>query len=403
MAFRILTLDGGGSWALIEVHALMKLYGKDAKGHDILKDFDLVAANSGGSLVLAGLIENLSLNSILQYFLDEHKRKDVFSSTSDLGDWLLRTLVGLGPKYSAQAKFGAIRRLIPSHGDARMEGIANAIIGPNAQPVHILIVGFDYDRNRAVFFRSAPANRPGWGDGQPADITLAGAVHASTNAPVNFFDAPASLPNSSDRYWDGGVTGCNNPAAAAVIEAIVLGQAPSNLRVLSLGTGNVSLPLAPPGRAVGALEAPRSQLGLANDIRKLASAILDDPPDAASFIAHAITGADLKPTDGSRVVRMSPQISPLPIEGGGWAPPAQWQIEPFKRLCGLEMDAREQADVALIEAYCLAWLADQTPNQPIRPNGKKFDPMHPELGHAKFSEALTAWRKFSLPELAGVG
>ncbi len=26
MAYRILTLDGGGTWALIEVHALINLY-----------------------------------------------------------------------------------------------------------------------------------------------------------------------------------------------------------------------------------------------------------------------------------------------------------------------------------------------------------------------------------------
>ena len=61
MTFKSLSLDGGGAWALIEVRTLMKLYGDDATGHDVLKNFDLVAANSGGSLVLAGLVEGLSL------------------------------------------------------------------------------------------------------------------------------------------------------------------------------------------------------------------------------------------------------------------------------------------------------------------------------------------------------
>ena len=390
MTYRILTLDGGGSWALIEVRALMKIYGGGATGHQVLKDFDLVAANSGGSLVLAGLLENLSLNAILEYFLDENKLKDVFSYNGDIGDSVLRGLLHLGPKYSAQHKYGAIRRLIPKTGDMRLAGIANRIIGPNAEPVHILIVSFDYDRNRAVFFRSAPANRPNWGEGQPAAVTLAGAVHASTNAPVNYFDGPASLPNIPDRYWDGGVTGCNNPVAAAVIEAIVLGQKPSNIRALSLGTGNVSLPLAAPGAEPGELEAPRSETSIANDIRKLATAILDDPPDAASFIAHAITGADLDPRDAikRRVIRMSPQPSPLPLQGGGWTPPAQWSVEQFKYLCTRDMDAVEPLEVTYIRDYCDAWLADQAPNQAIRPNGSKFDPMQPELGHARFSEAL---------------
>ena len=58
--FRILSLDGGGSWALIQVKALIDLYsrtgdGKDVTGHDILRKFDLIAANSGGALTLAGL------------------------------------------------------------------------------------------------------------------------------------------------------------------------------------------------------------------------------------------------------------------------------------------------------------------------------------------------------------
>ena len=49
--FRILSLDGGGSWALIQVMALINLYGGDATGHQVLRDFDLVAANSGGRVM----------------------------------------------------------------------------------------------------------------------------------------------------------------------------------------------------------------------------------------------------------------------------------------------------------------------------------------------------------------
>ena len=48
MPFRVLSLDGGGAWALIEVRALMALYGEGATGHQVLKNFDLVDANSGG-------------------------------------------------------------------------------------------------------------------------------------------------------------------------------------------------------------------------------------------------------------------------------------------------------------------------------------------------------------------
>jgi patatin-like phospholipase len=163
MPFRVLSLDGGGAWALIEVRTLMTLYGEDAAGHQVLKNFDLVAANSGGSLVLAGLVENLPLGEILQYLMDENKRRSIFSPTTSLGDSVLRSTLGIGPKYSANAKLPAIERLLPRTGDSPLAGSMNGVVGPSGSPVHLLIVGFDYDRNRAVFFRSAAAARPGWG------------------------------------------------------------------------------------------------------------------------------------------------------------------------------------------------------------------------------------------------
>src|ERR1700676_3697010 len=248
MPYRMLSLDGGGAWALIQVRTLMTLYGESTSGHEVLRNFDLVAANSGGSLVLAGLVENLSLGEILQYFMDENKRRSVFSPTTSVGDTVLHSILGFGPKYSANAKLPAIERLLPKTGDSPLAGSMNGVVGPNGSLVHLLIVGFDYDRNRAVFFRSAAAAKPGLGVGQSAEVSLAGAVHASTNAPVNYFDAPAALPGAEDRFWDGGIAGCNNPAVVAVVESLVLGNSPQDIRVLSLGTASVALPLV----AVGA-------------------------------------------------------------------------------------------------------------------------------------------------------
>jgi len=396
MPYRVLSLDGGGAWALIQVRTLMEIYGRDATGHQVLANFDLAAANSGGSLVLAGLVENLSLADVLQYFMDESKRRSIFSSTTSFGDAALHTTLGIGPKYSASAKLPAIERLLPKTGDSPLAGSMSTVVGPGGSPVHLMIVGFDYDRNRAVFFRSAPAGRPGWGDGQPADVSLAGAVHASTNAPVNYFDAPAALPGAADRFWDGGITGCNNPTGAAVIEALVLGHSAQELRVLSLGTGTVSLPLAATGAPGSPLEMPRPTPSLVTDLKKLATAILDDPPDAATFVAHAVTGGNtgLRPPVESRVVRMSPLVSPSPIPAGSWAPPTGWTVAQFQYLCTIDMDAVVQTDVAYIDDYCTCWLGDRAPNQPIRANGATFDPWSPEIGYAKFSDALAAWRSF---------
>ena len=41
MGYRILSMDGGGSWALIEVRALIELYSESTTGHEVLADFDM--------------------------------------------------------------------------------------------------------------------------------------------------------------------------------------------------------------------------------------------------------------------------------------------------------------------------------------------------------------------------
>ena len=164
------------------------------------------------------------------------------------------------------------------------------IKGPVGVEVHLLIVGFDYDRKRAKFFRSATADRAGLGHGAEASISLAEAIHASTNAPVDYFDGPARFPRRPDRYWDGGITGCNNPVMVAVTEAVVLGQHPNDIVALSLGTGSVLLPVAGPGAPSSPYLTQRDRPGLGGDIKKLTMSILDDPPDAATFVAHVVTG-----------------------------------------------------------------------------------------------------------------
>jgi hypothetical protein len=391
MAYRILSLDGGGAWALIEVNALITLYDAATNGHQVLADFDLVAANSGGSLVLGGLVEDLKLGDLLGYFEDEAKRKAIFSPTSSIGDRVLSDLIGIGPKYSAEAKLPALERLLPKTGNTSMTSVVAGVRGPGGAAVHLMIVGFDYDRNRANFFRSAPAGTGGvWGEGAPSTATLAEAIHASTNAPVNYFDAPAEFPGQLQRYWDGGVTGCNNPVLAAVTEAIVLGQKSSDIVALSLGTGTVYLPVAQPGAKASPYETPYGDPGLETDLRKLATAILDDPPDAATFIAHTMTGggAGVPAPAVSRVVRMNPMLRPVLVNGNG-TPPAGMTVAQFKYLCGLDMDAVEPNQVAAIASCAALWLKDAVPNQPIRMDGKT---MKTEIGYDLFSAALAAWK-----------
>jgi len=389
MGYRILSLDGGGSWALIEVRALIELYSPTTTGHQVLADFDLVAGNSGGSQVLAGLLEDLPLKDLLAYYQDEAMRRSLFSPTPN---WFYRWLnrhIGIGPAYSTQRKLEVLQEHLPKTGSKTLAEAAKGL-GRGAADIHILIIGFDYDANRSAFFRSGSTVGPGWGHGHAADATLAEAIHASTNAPVNYFDGPAILP-SGGRFWDGGITGCNNPSLAAVTEAIGRGQTPTDIIVLSLGTGTVSLPTRSPKDPTDSpFIRPPGKTGLLNDIHRLATSIMDDPPDVATFLAHVMTGGDtnIAGSPASRVVRMNPKISPVGAPGA-WGPPGKMTDQQFKDISTLAVDALEQKDVDKIAAYTELWLKGEVPNQPIR---EDTTTMKLELGSATFKEAASLWQ-----------
>jgi len=388
--YRILSLDGGGSWAIIHVKALIRIYSASTTGHEVLSTFDLAAANSGGSIVLGCLLADFTLGEIYDFFNSQVERQTIFSKTHSVEDALLRTLLGSGPKYSAAAKLPAIRQVLKQTGDMTL---ADAVRGirrtGSSNDLHALIVGFNYDRNRATFFRSEPVSSPSWGTGDTTNVTLAEAIHASSNAPVNYFDAPTEFPGHSGRYWDGAISGCNNPVHAAVTEAIGIGQDPLNLAALSLGTASVALPYTDPAQPP--FTQPLSPTGFPHDLAKLAGAIVDDPPDFATFLAHVLTasGAGLTPPQpNSRIVRMNPLISPVPGPDGNFIAPGSISADDFQALANLDMDAILQPQVDSITAYADLWLNDQAPNQPIRMDSTTLTP---ELGQSTFSAALAAW------------
>lgn len=383
--YRILTLDGGGAWALIEVMALIDLYGEATTGHQVLSKFDMVSGNSGGSIVLGGLVENLTLGGLRDFFLDQNKRKSVFVERT-------LHLPGL-EKYDTVGKLAGLRAALPTRCDTPLNKVAQDIPGHSGKPIHLLIPGFDYDHNRATFFRSDPANRHGWGNGEETTATLAECIHASSNAPIRYFDKPAELPTQpGKRYWDGAITGSNNPVLIAVSEAIVLGQSPLQLAALSIGTGGVFLPFAPDN----AVDPPPyyqviHQAGLTTDLEKIAGAILDDPPDSASYLAHVMSGGPpvgaTAPVDSS-VVRMNPMISPVLDDSGNFVLPPGLDEDAFEKLVKLDMDAVQQAEVDEITNFARLWLLGSVANQPVRMDWNHM----PEIGQKDYALAKEAWQ-----------
>lgn len=392
--YRILSLDGGGTWAFIEAAALGDLYGLHTPGRQILSHFNLAIANSGGSLVVAGLILDMTPAAILDLFFDVETRKSIFVAKT----WIERLLdFGIFRKYQTAEKINGLKNAFYRH-------LKNNDIETDLSAIHtkwgittdILIPAFDYDRERAVFFRSrsnSKAGRPTKG------LTLCQAIHASSTAPVKYFDDPADLIlDRRKRFWDGGVGGFNNPVMAGVVEALANHpEKRGNIRVLSLGTGNNLLPLWE-GKLNYGLHKPPQEPGLISDIGLLARAIISDPPDAASFTAHVVLEGrlpDLSQGDGSgragdfvkNLVRMNPMVQPK-SKGSDWDFPGIAR-EDFIRLTELELDAIDEKDVKILRRFTKAWLEDVVINQAIRSDG--YNLKH-HIGHEKYSQALNYWR-----------
>ncbi|MGH6727346.1 MAG: patatin-like phospholipase family protein [Pseudolabrys sp.] len=401
--FRILSLDGGGAWALIQAVALRELYGKRAKGHDVLKDFDLVAANSGGSIVLAGLLENLTLQTLLDdYFMDKDKRTMIFSTDGVRRDlWtLIFSLFGLAPRYSTAAKLAGLKALLRNSGDVQVRDLPKMVKKSVGSSPQFLICGFNYDTKRVAFFRSDSDSRSS-SFATDSDATLAEAVNVSSTAPVRYFDAPAQIGTA--RYWDGAVAGYNNPVLAAVVEALANKIRAANIVALSIGTGSVRRPIRQPDQIddTGLMVIPQTSNPV-NDVKELAGAIVDDPPDAASYIAHVTLNQNLpqrqRQTVQGSLVRMSPMVQPIWTRYG-WALPVGFTDDPdggrtglqkFLALADLDMDAVEQGDVMNIREFAEQWVKDGITNQAIRSNSETY---RCEIGCPSFSRAKKVWLK----------
>ncbi|MDX2283839.1 MAG: patatin-like phospholipase family protein [Bacteroidia bacterium] len=425
MPYRILSLDGGGTWALLQALVLQDLYqnrkradGKPYSGHDILKDFNLVIANSGGSMVLAGLIENMSPAEIISLFTDKQQVGKIFSRLS----WperlfpanllfMFKKLQGFGPKYSALRKLEGLRAVLPKYGNASLADLPSYI---GKEELKLLICSFNASSKRAKFFRS-DANSPNraanvvakrYPDLIPADpaeqATLAFAVHASSNAPLNYFDLPAVLrstyPDTAQYYWDGALGGFNNPVAAGIIEAVSYPDVQmGDLQILSLGTGTAMMTREENKRQhqqyvqLGKLTIKgfRGMGYLANSLLDLVKTILYEPPDWSNYIAFVMrygtpAGHNVQSPDFIR-------LSPLIYAAEHQHPRIRETVE---RLRKLDMDVTTEAGIDQLRACFEHWKAGELPNQPIQAHLSGSGPVC-AIGQATYAEGIGAWRRLT--------
>lgn len=419
MAYKILSLDGGGSWALVQAMCLANMYGEDTRGRDILKKFDLVIANSGGALALAAMAENYRMIEVIDLFRTASKRNQVFApiSKKDRADYFImgnlkatRVLAecdSIGPHYSSKGKLDGLKALLPVMSNTLLNALP-ALINPEApEKTQFVICNYDYDRKREVFQRSNEQSLAGSDSikhrlGLPQSgvynrLTVAEAVHAASNAPVNYFDQPASFayrnkPTVNRRFWDGAVGGFNNPVAAGVLEALINKQKHNEVQVLSIGTANTMRPLNIPGDPQAGdprLLEPYEKPGFLVDTMKMAQSIIDDPPDSATFIAYSTLYPEIAPQRAG-FVRMNPSLQPVWSQSElVWKQPKGYtSVNEFVAIADMPMDATSESDMAKIYDMTRKWMTDQVPNQGIRSDEK----LNCILGHARYSDARKAWR-----------
>ncbi len=396
MSYKILSLDGGGSWAIIQLLTLKYKYG-NISGHEVLRDFDMVIANSGGSIALAALAENWTIDQALTLFDKKEIREKVFHKNSFKDRFFpidyIRVFKGFGPKYSTPKKGQAFRELFPELDKRQMSELPEFI---GKKSLKLVVCTYDALNNRAKFFKS-------YGNEVDYDsVKMTQAIHGSSNAPIQYFDFPARFKakNSGIFYelWDGALGGFNNPVTAGVIEAMKEDINLAEIKVISIGTGNklmsnddkkwfykVKQITQRDRRKKWKLWRLKYQVEyFTKTILNQATTILYEPPDWANYVAYMFLLQNGKDAIEQRLIRLSPMIH-LHQEA---SPEIKTLIE---KLYKLDMDLTEDKDIALLKECFNKWSEDEICNQPIDFKVKRNNDLVYLFGDKYFSEAIKKW------------
>nr|WP_319401947.1 patatin-like phospholipase family protein [uncultured Carboxylicivirga sp.] len=397
--YKILSLDGGGSWAILQLLTLQDRYG-DVTGHEILKQFDLVVANSGGSIVLAALAENWKLSKALTLFQDKETRESIFKANTFRNrffpvDYLRALGIPFGPKYSSKQKLQAFSNLFKEVNKRQMEELP-VFIGKES--LKIVVATYDALNNRAKFFKSYRGHSDDYDS-----VRLTQAIHGSSNAPVQYFDFPARFKakNSEVYYelWDGALGGFNNPILAGLIEAFKCGVDLKEVKIVSLGTGNKLISVKAKEEYWNAKQTSiryrRKKWAFAKlkpqvrffgeTVLNQAKTILYQPPDWANYVTMMF----LKATGGEQFEQQVIRLSPL-IHFDENVPEESKEL--VNVLYDLDMDLTKDEQInELIRCY-ESWKAGKLLNQPLALKVKRDNNVIYLNGDRSYQRAMERWR-----------
>ena len=403
--YKILSLDGGGSWAIIQLLTLKDRYG-NLTGHDILRKFDLVIANSGGSIVLAALAENYTIDKAISLFKEKKNRELIFHKNSFKDryfpvDYLGLFNAGFGPKYSTTKKKEAFENLFPQIDEIQMDEIPKLI---GKASLKIVVATYDALNNRAKFFKSF-STKPDTYD----SVRLTQAINGSSNAPVQYFDFPARFKaKQSDIYyelWDGALGGFNNPILAGIIEAYKLGVDLKTVQIISLGTSNSLMSSEAKKnfwdwkqialifrRKKFAFSKWKPQFNFFKEtVLHQAKTILYQPPDTANYIAMMFLQVATDKLLNEQIIRLSPLIH--------YDEQTETSIIPLVQdLYRLDMDLTKDEEIETLIKCFDAWKSGKLYNQPIEFKVERNNDLSFIKGDKWYQEGMERWRSWEAAE-----
>jgi len=228
VAFRILSIDGGGIRGLIPAVILSEL--ERITGQPTSALFDLIAGTSTGGILALGLAKPdgngapaFSAQELVSLY--EHEGGRIFSRS--LPHWLLSLNRLAGAKYPATGLTDVLARYF---GETMLSEALTDVVVPS----------YDIEQRLPIYFTSYFARaRPGF------DHKMKHVARSTSSAPTYF--EPFRLKTTSEvdhlSVIDGGVF-ANNPTLAAIAEATGSHDAAlDDLVIVSLGTGKGAQPL----------------------------------------------------------------------------------------------------------------------------------------------------------------
>jgi patatin-like phospholipase/acyl hydrolase len=225
--FRILSLDGGGIMGAFAASALATF--EHATGRKIIENFDLITATSTGGIIAIGPAMGATAEEIRDFY--EKQGATIFPVRFGVQRWVGRLRHLVRPKFSSEALRTTITKVV---GNRPLKEARTRLVIPS----------YDMNAGKVYLFKTPHhQNYTHHADLPAVDVALA------TSAAPTYF--PAHTIGGLGTFIDGGLW-ASCPAIVGVVEALdFLGQAPEQVRMLSLSTTSYPYRIGNPDRPRG--------------------------------------------------------------------------------------------------------------------------------------------------------